>query len=109
MVARFGHSAYYATLIVNLAGCATIGVLAGTLASGRLAMSQETRSFVFVGILGGFTTFSSFGLDTFTLARSGRLAAAGWNVAAQIILGLGAVATGYLVALALWPTDPNPN
>ena len=53
------------------------------------------RTFLFVGVLGGFTTFSSFGLDTFTLAHGGNHAAAFWNVAGQIGLGLGAVWLGF--------------
>jgi CrcB protein len=73
VVRRYGSAAPYATLIVNLIGCAVIGLLAGLLAGGRLGMTSTARVFVFVGILGGFTTFSSFGLDVFTLARTGRL------------------------------------
>src|SRR2546430_12558546 len=48
----------YATAAVNLAGSAVIGLLAAVVATGRLHMSPELRTFVFVGILGGFTTFS---------------------------------------------------
>lgn len=69
VVKRLGNAAPYATLIVNLIGCAIIGLLAGLLAGGRLNITPTARVFVFVGILGGFTTFSSFGLDTLTLAR----------------------------------------
>ena len=93
---RLGQAVPYATFAVNLAGCAVIGLLAGLIAGGRIAMTQEVRALVFVGILGGFTTFSSFGLDTFVLAREGRHAAALLNVAGQVVLGLGAVAAGYL-------------
>lgn len=103
MIARVGAQANpYATLVVNVTGCAVIGVLAGLLAGGRLSMSSTTRLFVFVGILGGFTTFSSFGLGTLTLSHQGRHAAAAWNVAAQVVLGLAAVAGGYFVGLK-WP------
>ena len=56
-----------ATVIVNIVGCCVIGVLAGLVATGRLPMRTSWREFVFVGILGGFTTFSTFGLDTITL------------------------------------------
>ena len=97
---RAGQSVPYATLTVNLVGCAVIGLLAGLLASNRISMTPTTRLFVFVGILGGFTTFSSFGLDTFTLAREGRLATALWNVAVQVVVGLVAVAGGYFVGRA---------
>jgi fluoride exporter len=98
---RLGDSVPHATLVVNLVGCAVIGLLAGLLASGRISMAIHVRVFVFVGILGGFTTFSSFGLDTFTLARSGRLAAAGFNVVVQVAGGLAALAAGYFAGLTL--------
>jgi CrcB protein len=75
-----------------------IGALAGALAAGHIRMSHDTRIFVFVGILGGFTTFSAFGLDTLTLVIEGRAAYALLNVAAQVGLGLGAVFVGYTLA-----------
>ena len=90
-----GHPSYMSTLIVNVMGCATIGLLAGQVAVGRLDWSPATRLFVFVGILGGFTTFSSFGLDTFSLMQGGRHYAAAFNVAVQVVVGLLAVAAGY--------------
>src|SRR5262245_13894298 len=68
------HLAYptpYPTAAVNLIGAGIIGILAGAIAAGRLHMSGPLRSFVFVGILGGFTTFSSYMLDTLTLAYGG--------------------------------------
>jgi len=58
----------YGTLAVNVLGCLVIGFLAG-LAETRTAFTSEARLFLFVGILGGFTTFSSFALETFSLAR----------------------------------------
>jgi CrcB protein len=76
-------------------------LLAALLASGRLQMSNELRTFVFVGILGGFTTFSSFMLDTFTLGHGGDHALAFWNVAVQIVFGLLAVWAGYRVGVAI--------
>lgn len=99
MARRAGTAVPYATLIVNVAGCAVIGLLAGLVASGRVTMSPTMRIFVFVGVLGGFTTFSSFALDTLTLNHEGRHAAAAWNVAAQVIVGLAAAAGGYAVAI----------
>lgn len=99
-IARFGaQSVPYSTAAVNLLGCASIGVLAGLIASGRLHMSTPVRAFVFVGILGGFTTFSSFGLDTLTLVHEGRRMAALWNVAGQVGLGLLSVFLGYALAV----------
>lgn len=86
-----------ATVIVNLVGCCAIGVLAGLAASGRLPLRANWREFIFVGILGGFTTFSTFGLDTITLYRSGDAAQAFANVAIQVIAGLAAVYLGVLL------------
>ena len=96
---RLGSSAPWATFTVNIVGCVVIGVLAGRIASGRLLLTAPMRSFIFVGILGGFTTFSSFGLDTFTLSHGGDHAAALWNVAGQMGLGLGGVWLGYYLGL----------
>ena len=87
-----------ATLIVNVAGCLVIGVLAGLVMSERIELRFYWREFLFVGILGGFTTFSTFGLDTITLARTDSVNAALFNVAGQVVLGLLAVKLGMLVA-----------
>jgi CrcB protein len=91
----------YATAAVNTAGSLVIGLLAGLLATGRLHMSAELRTFVFVGILGGFTTFSSFMLDTFTLGHGGDHTLAFWNVAGQVALGLALVWSGYRAGLLI--------
>ena len=86
-----------ATMIVNIAGCLLIGLLAGLIMSERIAPRLYWREFVFVGILGGFTTFSTFGLDTITLARTHALTPALWNVVGQVVLGLLAVQAGILL------------
>ena len=83
-----------ATVIVNVSGCCAIGLLAGLVATGRLPMRTNWREFVFVGILGGFTTFSTFGLDTITLLRAGDTTQAGLNVLLQVACGLGGVYVG---------------
>jgi CrcB protein len=83
-----------ATVLANLIGCWVIGVLAGLIASGYLPMRLQWREFVFVGILGGFTTFSTFGLDTITLLRSGSVTDAFWNVVIQVVGGLASVYGG---------------
>lgn len=83
------------TMAVNLIGCFAIGLLAGLLAANRLELRFHWREFVFVGLLGGFTTFSTFGLDTFLLARTHSPGQALVNVAAQVIGGLVAVWLGY--------------
>lgn len=91
----------YATGAVNLVGSGVIGVLAGALASGRLQMSPSFRAFVFVGILGGFTTFSSFMVETLTLGYTGEAGLALVNLVAQVLLGLAAVWAGYSLGLAI--------
>ena len=87
-------------VIVNVTGCFIIGVLAGLLASGRIALPLHWREFVFVGLLGGYTTFSTFGLDTFELARTHSIGFALLNVGAHVIGGLLAVWVGYHLGVA---------
>lgn len=91
----------YGTLVVNLVGCFVIGFLS-QLADARGVFSTESRSFVFVGILGGFTTFSSFSNETMNLLRDGETVPAFANVTAHIVLGLGAVWLGRTVAQLIW-------
>jgi CrcB protein len=81
--------------LVNVIGSAAIGVLGGVLASGRMELSLEARTFLIVGLLGGFTTFSSFSLDTLALVRAGHLSHATWNVVGQVGLSLIAVWLGF--------------
>jgi CrcB protein len=92
------HVTPYATAFVNLVGCFVIGFLAGLVATHRMTMTPAMRAFVFVGILGGFTTFSSFGFDTFSLVHGGRPVYAVVNVIVQVVAGCGLVAAGYFVA-----------
>jgi len=96
-----GRAVPYATATVNLVGSAVIGLLAALIATGRLHLSAEARTFVFVGILGGFTTFSSFMLDTLTLGHGADQALAFWNVTLQTTLGLALVWAGYRVGVAI--------
>jgi CrcB protein len=91
----------YGTLTVNLIGCFVIGFLA-QLAETRGAFTQEARAFVFIGILGGFTTFSSFGSDTINLFRDGETANALLNVGANVIVGLILVWLGRTIAYLIW-------
>ena len=91
----------FGTLVVNVIGCLVIGVLS-QLGETHELFSAEARSFLFVGVLGGFTTYSSFGNETINLWRGGL----GWfalvNIAAQLLIGLGAVLLGRWLAARLW-------
>ena len=84
----------YGTLAVNLIGCVAIGAL-GAWATSRPSPPIELWLFAGVGILGGFTTFSAFGWDTFALLRDGEAQRAFVNVALHVVLGLSAVWAGY--------------
>jgi CrcB protein len=84
--------------LINVLGCLAIGCLAGLIAASRVQMSSGTRTFLFAGVLGGFTTFSTYGLDTFLLARSGHGGLAVLNAAGQIAIGFAAVWAGYAIA-----------
>ena len=93
----------WATAVVNIAGSALIGILAGLIASGRWSPQNTLRVFVFVGLLGGFTTFSSLALDTLTLSRDSRPGMAALNICVQIALGLVLAFIGYRLGLGKVP------
>jgi CrcB protein len=86
------------TLTVNVAGSFLIGAIWIVFASRGL---QAWMPFVMTGILGGFTTFSAFSLDTLRLVEAGRMAAAGGYVMASVILSLLACAAGLWIAKGL--------
>jgi len=90
----------YGTLTVNVLGCLVIGFLAG-IAETRAAFTSEARLFLFGGVLGGVTSFSSFALETFLLARDTQNIAALINIGLQLILGLLAVWIGNVFARVL--------
>jgi CrcB protein len=86
IAARFGDVFPWGTLIVNISGCFVIGffaTLTGT--DGRLMVSPDMRQFVMVGICGGYTTFSSFSLQTLNLLRAGDVMRGGGNIAASVV------------------------
>ena len=83
---------------INVLGSVFIGGLAGLIASGRWSITYETRVFLIVGVLGGFTTFSSFSLDTLALIRDGHSGQAAINVVGQVGLSLLGVWAGYRIA-----------
>ena len=84
--------------VINVFGSALIGGLAGLISSGRWPITYETRVFLIVGLLGGFTTFSSFSLDTLALIRGGHTGQAAFNVVGQVVLSLVGVWAGFRIA-----------
>jgi CrcB protein len=90
------------TLIVNVTGSFVIGFFATlTGPDGRIFAGTDARQFVMTGICGGYTTFSSFSLQTLNLARDGEMALAGANAVLSLVLCLVAVWLGHIAASAL--------
>ncbi|MGA0175854.1 MAG: fluoride efflux transporter CrcB [Chthoniobacterales bacterium] len=84
----------WSTLAVNVLGCLLIGVLSGA-AEKFDFIGQGARLFLFTGLLGGFTTFSAFGFETFLLLRRGELAVAALYATASVLVCLAAVWAGF--------------
>jgi CrcB protein len=97
---RYGETFPAGTLVVNVLGCFLIGFLFFMFQE-RYVAGQTARTVVLVGFLGGFTTFSSYGLQTFTLLQDGEFAYAAANVVASNLLGLLMVWGGYMLAKLL--------
>ena len=93
---QYGDNFPWGTLIVNLIGSFLAGALYH-LAEERLLISPTLRTVILIGLIGGFTTFSSYGLQTFTLLRDGQVGLATLNVAVSNVLGLLMVWMGYVV------------
>lgn len=87
----------FGTMAVNLIGCLLIGIGGGLIAARQL-FSPEIRAFLFIGILGSFTTFSTFGLETFNLARNGQNLMALIYLGFSIIVGIFAVYCGFVIS-----------
>jgi len=102
MARLFGETFPWGTLAVNIAGCTFIGFFASfTGPDGRVLVSPTVRQFVMPGLCGGFTTFSTFSLETLNLARDGEWGKAAANVLASVLLCLAGVWLGHLVANAV--------
>ena len=102
LMAPYSRDMPWGTLLINAAGSLLIGLFGTlTLAGGRHPAPEGLRLFVMVGVCGGFTTFSSFSLQTFDLLRTGGYGRALLNVVASVALCLAAVWLGHLVAAHL--------
>jgi fluoride exporter len=83
------------TFVVNVIGCLVFGAIAGATTE-RVQMAPALRLFLLTGILGGFTTFSSYAFESFVLARDGQMLWAAINVAGQVVAGLIGMWAGYV-------------
>jgi CrcB protein len=95
-----GRGFPYGTLAVNVLGCLVMGVLF-VLLTERFAASGVLRAGLLIGVLGGFTTFSSFSIETFNLIEQGAMAKAVSNMAASLFLCIGATWLGVILARQL--------
>ncbi len=101
LVHRYSEGEFpYGTLVVNVLGCLAIGVLM-SLVEDRQLFRPEMRSFLMIGLLGSFTTFSTLGYETFELLRASEFQFAFLNVAANVVLGITAVALGRMAVRIL--------
>jgi CrcB protein len=87
----------FGVMLVNVLGSFAFGLIAGA-AETRLALSIQTRLFLFVGLLGGFTTFSTYAFDGFLLLRDGHIARAMLYILGHVVAGLVAIMAGIAVA-----------
>ena len=96
------HALPVGTMAVNVSGCLIMGVLAGLRTEGgEPALKPEVREFLLTGVLGGYTTFSAFSLQTLALYRDGQPAWAFAYVVLSVALCLGSVAAGYALGRTL--------
>jgi CrcB protein len=90
----------YGTFAVNVLGCLIFGVIMGA-ARQRFVLGPSERAFLLIGMLGGFTTFSTFTYETFALLQDGEIVRGFANAAGQLVVGLVALWAGYAAVGAL--------
>ena len=103
-VTRFaGEEFPFGTIAVNVTGAILMGVLAGYGESepGKLLFSQSARTFLMIGLLGGYTTFSSFSLQTFLLIEQGNMTGAFLNILLSVLLCLAGIWVGFMAIRAI--------
>jgi CrcB protein len=100
--ARFGHDFPYGTLAINVIGSFLIGVVAELSVGRTMGVTPMVRLFLATGVLGGFTTFSAFSLDTIALLERGAFVAGSLYVSTSVALGIAAAAGGqFLTRIAV--------
>jgi CrcB protein len=102
MARRFGENLPIGTMVANVTGCLLIGLAAAfTVEHGRTQISSSVQQFLMIGLLGGYTTFSSFSLQTLGLMKTGHLGYAMGNIVLSLVLCMLAVWTGMGIGSAL--------
>jgi CrcB protein len=96
-----GPSFPFGTLVINVSGCLAMGFLA-TVWTGPVLIRDEYRAAILIGVLGGYTTFSSFSRETLALVHNGEWWRAGWYVVGSVVLSLLAVWVGAAIATKLY-------
>ena len=99
LAAPYSRDLPWGTIVINITGSFVIGLFGTlTLASGRFPVSDNLRLFVMIGLCGGYTTFSSFSLQTLDLIRAGAMTRAMINIVVSVVLCVAATACGHLIA-----------
>jgi CrcB protein len=99
LAAPYSRDMPWGTIVINITGSFVIGLFGTlTLASGRFPVSDNLRLFVMIGLCGGYTTFSSFSLQTLDLIRAGAMTRAMINIGVSVVLCVAATACGHLIA-----------
>ena len=104
LVVRWAGEAFpFGPIVVNVTGALLMGLLAGYGQSepGKLLFSEPARTFLMIGVLGGYTTFSSFSLQTFLLMEQGNLLGAFLNVALSVVLCVAGIWAGFSLIRAV--------
>ena len=103
-ISRFaGEEFPFGTIVVNVTGAILMGLLAGYGESepGKLLFSQSSRTFLMIGVMGGYTTFSSFSLQTFLLIEQGNFTGAFLNVLLSVLLCVAGICLGFMTIRSL--------